>query len=67
MRGADGVTVMEIAGLDRSESAKVPAELGDLAEALYDRAPAASENPENRATPESPDTHAVTAEGAEKK
>jgi cytochrome c biogenesis protein len=56
-----------MAGLGRSESAKVPAELGDLAGVLYDRAPAAPENPENRATPESPDTHAVTAEETEKK
>ncbi|MFE9704610.1 cytochrome c biogenesis protein ResB [Streptomyces sp. NPDC005930] len=64
VRGAGGVTVVEMAGLGRSESAKVPAELGDLAGVLYDRAPAAPENP---ATPESPDTHAVTAEGAEKK
>ncbi|TDT37287.1 cytochrome c biogenesis protein [Streptomyces sp. BK208] len=67
VRGADGVTVVEMAGLGRSESAKVPAELGDLAGVLYDRAPAAPENPENPATSESSDTHAVTAEGAEKK
>ncbi len=64
VRGADGVTVVEIAGLGRSESAKVPAELGDLSEVLYNRAPAAPENP---ATPESTDTHAVTAEETEKK
>ncbi|MEU9521550.1 cytochrome c biogenesis protein ResB [Streptomyces sp. NPDC048224] len=70
VRGADGVTVVEMAGLGRSESAKVPAELGDLAGVLYERAPAApehAEHAENPATPESPDTHAVTAEGAEKK
>ncbi|MEU9643157.1 cytochrome c biogenesis protein ResB [Streptomyces sp. NPDC048188] len=67
VRGADGVTVVEMAGLGRSESAKVPAELGDLAGVLYERAPAAPEHAENPATPESPDTHAVTAEGAEKK
>ncbi len=64
VRGADGVTVAKIAGLGRSESAKVPAELGDLSEVLYNRAPAA---PENAATPESTDTHAVTAEETEKK
>ncbi|MFH9426693.1 cytochrome c biogenesis protein ResB [Streptomyces sp. NPDC017615] len=57
--GADGVTVVEMAGLGRSESAKVPEELGDLAGILYDQAPGA------------PDTHedtsrAVPAEGAEK-
>ncbi len=64
VRGADGVTVVEIAILGRSESAKVPVELGDLSEVLYDQARAAPENP---ATPESTDTHAVTAEETEKK
>ncbi|WP_405408498.1 cytochrome c biogenesis protein ResB [Streptomyces sp. NBC_01124] len=73
VRGADGVTVVEMAGLGRSESAKVPEELGDLAGVLYDQAPGApdssgaSDTPENDDTPETPDTHAVTAEGAEKK
>ncbi|WP_328562013.1 cytochrome c biogenesis protein ResB [Streptomyces coelicoflavus] len=82
VRGADGVTVVEMAGLGRSESAKLPEELGDLAGVLYDQAPGApdssdtsdaSDAPENDDTPESPDTpdtpdtHAVTAEGAEKK
>ncbi|MFJ8112955.1 cytochrome c biogenesis protein ResB [Streptomyces sp. NPDC096132] len=38
-RGADGVTVVEMAGLGRSESAKLPEELGDLAATLYDQAP----------------------------
>ncbi|MFE1045150.1 cytochrome c biogenesis protein ResB [Streptomyces olivaceus] len=76
VRGADGVTVVEMAGLGRSESAKVPEELGDLAGVLYDRAPEpaapdASEPPapdasENDDTPDSPDTHVVPAEGAEK-
>lgn len=41
VKGADGVTVVEMGGLGRSESAKVPEELGDLAEILYDRAPGA--------------------------
>ncbi|BFO14257.1 hypothetical protein SHKM778_06450 [Streptomyces sp. KM77-8] len=41
VRGDDGVTVVEMAGLGRSESAKVPEELGDLAGILYDRAPGA--------------------------
>jgi len=41
VRGADGVTVVEMAGLGRSESAKVPEELGDLAGILYDRTPGA--------------------------
>lgn len=39
MRGADGVTVVEMAGLGRSESAKLPEELGDLAVALTADAP----------------------------
>ncbi|MGA4966612.1 cytochrome c biogenesis protein ResB [Streptomyces pseudogriseolus] len=39
VRGDDGVTVVEMAGLGRSESAKVPEELGDLAGILYERAP----------------------------
>ncbi|WP_405949853.1 cytochrome c biogenesis protein ResB [Streptomyces prunicolor] len=38
-RGADGVTVVEMAGLGRSESAKLPEELGDLAALVHDRAP----------------------------
>jgi cytochrome c biogenesis protein len=37
--GADGVTVVEMAGLGRSESAKLPEELGDLAALVHDRAP----------------------------
>jgi cytochrome c biogenesis protein len=36
---ADGVTVVEMAGLGRSESAKLPEELGDLAALVHDRAP----------------------------
>lgn len=69
VRGADGVTVVEMAGLGRSESAKVPEELGDLAGVLYDQAPPAPDGPENDDTPDSPDTpdtHVVPAEGAEK-
>ncbi|MGW1283554.1 cytochrome c biogenesis protein ResB [Streptomyces sp. NPDC001118] len=61
VRGADGVTVVEMAGLGRSESAKVPEELGDLAGTLYDQAPGAPE-PDDDST-ESP---VVPAEGAEK-
>lgn len=37
--GDDGVTVVEMAGLGRSESAKLPEELGDLAALVHDRAP----------------------------
>ncbi|MER5602325.1 cytochrome c biogenesis protein ResB [Streptomyces sp. NPDC002265] len=62
-RGADGVTVVEMGGLGRSESAKLPEELGDLAGTLYDQAPGA---PDPGDTSESPDTPAVPAEGAEK-
>ncbi|MER6470467.1 cytochrome c biogenesis protein ResB [Streptomyces collinus] len=60
VRGADGVTVVEMAGLGRSESAKVPEELGDLAGILYDQAPGAPEPDDvNEST-------VVPAEGAEK-
>ncbi|MFF3917708.1 cytochrome c biogenesis protein ResB [Streptomyces sp. NPDC001852] len=64
VRGADGVTVVEMAGLGRSESAKVPEELGDLAGILYDQAPGAPD-PDDEPS-ESPDTPVVPAEGAEK-
>ncbi|MEE1736336.1 cytochrome c biogenesis protein ResB [Streptomyces sp. BE147] len=42
VRGADGVTVVEMAGLGRSESAKLPEELADLAVALNRAAPIAA-------------------------
>ncbi|WP_030222073.1 cytochrome c biogenesis protein ResB [Streptomyces sp. NRRL WC-3626] len=61
VRGDDGSTVVEMAGLGRSESAKVPEELGELAGILYDRAPGAPD-PEPS---ESTDPEAVPAEGAE--
>ncbi|MGW2257980.1 cytochrome c biogenesis protein ResB [Streptomyces sp. NPDC001780] len=41
VRGADGVTVVEMAGLGRSESAKLPEELGELAAAVHEKAPTA--------------------------
>ncbi|MFI5689610.1 cytochrome c biogenesis protein ResB [Streptomyces sp. NPDC051636] len=63
VRGADGVTVVEMAGLGRSESAKVPEELGDLAGILYDQAPGAPDADDDPS--ESPDPQAVPAEGAE--
>ncbi|MEZ3180020.1 cytochrome c biogenesis protein ResB [Streptomyces pimonensis] len=64
VRGDDGATVVEMAGLGRSESAKVPEELGDLAGILYDQAPGA---PEPSPDPSGPtDSEAVPAEGAEK-
>ncbi|WP_328537346.1 cytochrome c biogenesis protein ResB [Streptomyces sp. NBC_00344] len=56
VRGEDGVTVVEMAGLGRSESAKLPEELADLAATLHSMAPSA---PDSAATAE-------TAEGAEK-
>ncbi|GEC04767.1 cytochrome c biosynthesis protein [Streptomyces spinoverrucosus] len=61
VRGADGVTVVEMAGLGRSESAKVPEELGDLAGTLYEKAPGA---PDPDHEPDTTDP-AVPAEGAE--
>ncbi|MEU7282812.1 cytochrome c biogenesis protein ResB [Streptomyces sp. NPDC045431] len=41
VRGDDGVTVVELAGLGRSESAKLPEELADLAATLHSQAPTA--------------------------
>jgi cytochrome c biogenesis protein len=41
--GPDGLTVVEMAGLGRSESARLPEELGDLAYALQDGAPPADD------------------------
>ncbi|MFD5749409.1 cytochrome c biogenesis protein ResB [Streptomyces sp. NPDC127033] len=41
VRGADGVTVVEMAGLGRSESAKLPEELAELAHTLHSEAPSA--------------------------
>ncbi|ARP70744.1 cytochrome c biogenesis protein ResB [Streptomyces pluripotens] len=67
VRGADGVTVVEMAGLGRSESAKVPEELGDLAGTLYDQAPGAVDPDDPSASNEaSPASQVVPAEGAEK-
>ncbi|TSB29345.1 cytochrome c biogenesis protein ResB [Streptomyces benahoarensis] len=48
--GPDGITVVEIAGLGRSESARLPEELGDLAAALTPEAPVAPD-----AEPDAPD------------
>jgi cytochrome c biogenesis protein len=67
VRGADGVTVVEMAGLGRSESAKVPEELGDLAGTLYDQAPAAPDPADSPDPDQEPGTTTpVPAEGAEK-
>ncbi|WP_030894418.1 cytochrome c biogenesis protein ResB [Streptomyces sp. NRRL S-474] len=73
VKGADGVTVVEMAGLGRSESAKVPEELGDLAGILYDETPAASDADDPADSPDpDPDREPghdtpVPAEGAEKR
>ncbi|TXS65463.1 cytochrome c biogenesis protein ResB [Streptomyces sp. sk2.1] len=54
VRGADGVTVVEMAGLGRSESAKLPEELADLAVELVASAPPAPDpEPGTDADPES--------------
>ncbi|WP_221353231.1 cytochrome c biogenesis protein ResB [Streptomyces beigongshangae] len=54
--GPDGVTVVEMAGLGRSESARLPEELGVLAGHLYDVAPGAAESPDTPDTPDAQDT-----------
>ncbi|MFJ8947665.1 cytochrome c biogenesis protein ResB [Streptomyces sp. NPDC102395] len=56
VKGADGVTVVEMAGLGRSESAKLPEELGDLAGLLYDQAPAAPDPEDDPDGPPGPGT-----------
>ncbi|MEU5280709.1 cytochrome c biogenesis protein ResB [Streptomyces asoensis] len=78
VRGDDGVTVVEMGGLGRSESAKVPEELGELAGTLYDQAAPAPDpdpvsapdpdpdTPDTPASPEPSEPRAVPAEGAEK-
>ncbi|MFD3498965.1 cytochrome c biogenesis protein ResB [Streptomyces sp. NPDC058676] len=66
VKGADGVTVVEMAGLGRSESAKVPEELGDLAGVLYDQAPGAPEAEDSSDDTPTPDPQVVPAERPEK-
>ncbi|WP_030691712.1 cytochrome c biogenesis protein ResB [Streptomyces globisporus] len=51
VRGEDGTTVVEMAGLGRSESAKLPEELGDLALALTAQAPPTAPVPESAEEP----------------
>ncbi|MBT3149830.1 cytochrome c biogenesis protein ResB [Streptomyces sp. CHD11] len=68
VEGPDGVTVVEMAGLGRSESAKVPEELGDLAGLLYDQAPGVPDPVPDDAAPDASDptdSQAAPAEGAE--
>ncbi|MEY9993375.1 cytochrome c biogenesis protein [Streptomyces sp. V4I8] len=67
VKGDDGVTVVEMAGLGRSESAKVPEELGDLAGILYEQAPGAPDPDDDPVDSEAvPDPQVVPAEGPEK-
>ncbi|MCN9241264.1 cytochrome c biogenesis protein ResB [Streptomyces sp. RY43-2] len=66
--GADGATVVEMAGLGRSESAKLPEELGDLAALVHDQAPTKTADPD--ADPDrEPDaaSHVPAAEGVQTK
>ncbi|MCW7946109.1 cytochrome C biogenesis protein [Streptomyces hygroscopicus] len=66
--GADGVTVVEMAGLGRSESAKLPEELGDLAGLVHDRAPTKNDDPDADPDQEpGAETPVPAAEGAQKK
>ena len=64
VRGADGVTVVEMAGLGRSESAKLPQELGDLAARIHAQAPTAPTAPA-RTDPADDDAEPGAAEAAE--
>ncbi|GLF97437.1 cytochrome c biogenesis protein ResB [Streptomyces yaizuensis] len=77
VRGADGVTVVEMAGLGRSESPRLAEELTELAGTLHERVPTAPAPPapdDSSASSDSsastdtddPDTSVVSAEGAEK-
>ncbi|MFD1659286.1 cytochrome c biogenesis protein ResB [Streptomyces caeni] len=66
--GADGVTLVEMAGLGRSESPKLPEELGDLAALVHDQAPTKTDDPDADPDQE-PDaaTPVPAAEGAQTK
>ncbi|MFF8280337.1 cytochrome c biogenesis protein ResB [Streptomyces lateritius] len=69
VRGEDGVTVVEMAGLGRSESAKLPEELADLALTLHAQAPTAPEparDPAAEPAEEPAEADPAEAEGAEK-
>ncbi|NLU70262.1 cytochrome c biogenesis protein ResB [Streptomyces sp. HNM0574] len=72
VRGADGRTVVEMAGLARSESAKLPEELGDLAYTLQSSAPTApapapepEAGTEAESAPEEPETASASQDGDE--
>ncbi|MEW2547588.1 cytochrome c biogenesis protein ResB [Streptomyces sp. NPDC047002] len=66
VQGPDGVTVLEMAGLGRSESAKLPEELGDLAVTLIPEAPPAPDPDADDAGEASAAAPAEHAEGAQK-
>ncbi|MEC4576174.1 cytochrome c biogenesis protein ResB [Streptomyces virginiae] len=53
--GKDGVTVVEMAGLGRSESARLPEELADLAATLHQQAPSAPTAPAEPRVEETPE------------
>ncbi|MFD6226512.1 cytochrome c biogenesis protein ResB [Streptomyces sp. NPDC060232] len=53
--GKDGVTVVEMAGLGRSESARLPEELADLAATLHQQAPTAPTAPAEPRVEETPE------------
>jgi len=61
--GPDGLTTVEVAGLARSESARVAEELAGLALALQDTAPADTPD-EDAADPGSPDDGSATDDGS---
>ncbi|TVL93534.1 cytochrome c biogenesis protein ResB [Streptomyces sp. SAJ15] len=64
--GADGVTVVEMAGLGRSESPKLPEELADLAVALQtDAPPAPDPDPDPDGSAPDADDPAEPADAAE--
>ncbi|MEV6199877.1 cytochrome c biogenesis protein ResB [Streptomyces sp. NPDC051771] len=66
VRGEDGTTVVEMAGLGRSESAKLPEELAELAVALTATAPPAPEPAEPEAAePDSAASEPAASEPAE--
>ncbi|WP_320778812.1 cytochrome c biogenesis protein ResB [Streptomyces sp. CRN 30] len=65
VRGADGVTVVEMAGLGRSESGKLPEELGGLAALVHDAAPTAPEPAPERPDPSDPDADPTEEPGAD--
>jgi len=67
-QGADGVTVVEMAGLGRSESPRLPEELGDLAAALEPDAPLvpdAATGPESEPQPDPQPDPAAPAAGSD--